>query len=314
MASVRREYLRWKRAMLDILVVGKSGQLARCLRDLGSGEHGFNLQFWGRDELDLAVPSNIKDAVEQRSPDVVINVAAYTSVDAAEADISLAHQVNGIAPGALSEGAFACGASILHISTDYVFDGKSRTAYLEEDETNPLNVYGASKLIGEEKVARCNPHHIILRTSWLYSQYRSNFVKKMIELSSTHEHLNVVDDQLGNPTSAFDLAQAIFQILHQLNRGDKTAPYGLYHVAGHGLASWFDVADCTFSVLQRLGRSVPKLTPIVSEQFPTSATRPQSSRLNCSKFEENFNYTMPYWSESLRKTVEWICAVRAPSV
>ncbi|MEO0329222.1 MAG: dTDP-4-dehydrorhamnose reductase [Pseudomonadota bacterium] len=217
-----------------VLVIGKTGQLARCLEECAHSAPALQLEFSGRDELDLSKPEKIAGYIAQKAPAIVINAAAYTAVDKAEDDEELATLVNAVAPGEIAKGASMVDAPVVHVSTDYVFDGTSRRSYRESDPVNPLGVYGRSKLAGELAVSQANHQYVIIRTAWVYSAYGNNFVKTMLRHGSARDELSVVDDQIGNPTSAHDLATVILQIAKSMANNRKDASFGVYHAAGTG--------------------------------------------------------------------------------
>lgn len=281
-----------------VFVVGAEGQLARSLAERAFGRHGVSLIHGTRPGFDLLRPDEVEAAVVAAKPDLVVNAAAYTAVDKAEAEADLAFGVNDRGAAALARAATRLGVPIIHISTDYVYSGQKAGAYVETDATGPLGVYGKSKLAGEKSVAAANAWHIILRTSWVYSPFGANFVKTMLRLGGQRDSLGIVSDQVGSPTSALDLADCVLAVGDRLLQ-DKDVS-GVYHVAGTGYASWFDFASEIFNIQSSMGYRVPVVSPIQTTDYPTAAQRPANSRLDCSKLKTAFGYAMPAWQLSLR--------------
>lgn len=237
------------------------------------------------------------------SPDVIVNAAAFTAVDLAEDEAKRARTVNADAAGAIAAAARACGARIVQISTDYVFDGNSAAPYREDAPTNPLGVYGATKWEGEQRVRAENPDHVIVRTAWLYSPFGRNFVRTMMHLAETRDSVSVVDDQHGNPTSAFDLADGLITVLDAWREGRKTGLGQTYHLAGSGIATWFGFAEAIFDQCRALGLPASQVIPIASAEWPTRAVRPRNSALDCSRFEADFGLRAPAWQQSLATVI-----------
>jgi dTDP-4-dehydrorhamnose reductase len=275
---------------MRIVVTGKDGQLARCL-DETLIHH--DAVFAVRPAFDLADFASIEACVATVRPNLVISAAAYTAVDKAEDEPELAMRINGEALGVLGRVCAQQGVPIIHISTDYVFDGSGNRPWRESDAVAPLGVYGRSKLAGEEALTASGADHIILRTAWVYSPFGQNFVKTMLRLAQGRPEISVVDDQIGCPTSALDIAAAIEKVVATWQVQPRHGMNATYHLAGHGEASWADLAEQTFSVSASLG--------IQSADFPTRATRPANSRLCCNKFADCFGHTMPDWRLSLAK-------------
>jgi dTDP-4-dehydrorhamnose reductase len=297
-----------ERKILKILVAGSTGQLARSLAAAALHDPGVKLTSLGRPELDLLDRASLEQIADRMRPDIVINAAAYTAVDRAEAEPERALAVNRDGAAALATVACRHGAPIIHVSTDYVFNGVKREPYRETDHPAPETVYGQSKLEGEQAVAQANPRHVILRTSWVYSQYGSNFVKTMLRLGGERPELRVVADQFGNPTYAGDLADAILNLTGQLAR--EESPWGIYHLAGDGDTSWHGFAERIIAcgVLHGLKR-VPVLS-ISTSNFPTPAKRPANSRLDCSKARAVFGISLPCWTVAVARCIELIYAAR----
>ena len=292
-----------------ILVAGRTGQLARCLAEEARGRSSA-LVALGRPELDLARPELLAQAVAAHSPRAIVNAAAYTAVDKAEAEPALAMAVNRDGAGALAAAAARLGVPFIHVSTDYVFDGRKGTPYREDDAPSPLGAYGRSKLEGEAAVRTACPDCVILRTSWVYSPFGQNFVATMLRLAATREKVQVVDDQHGAPTAAGDLAVAILDLAAQLTAersANRTG--GLYHLTNAGETTWYGFAGAIFAGWARRGHRVPALEPITTAQFPTAARRPANSRLDCSKIAGAFGLRLPAWQSSLERCLDELALV-----
>lgn len=262
-------------ASLSTLVIGGNGQLGRHLRDeLPAAE------FWDRTIVDLADDAALTRKLASVRPSAIVNASAYTAVDKAESEPDLAWRINVEAPAAMARAARRLGVPIVHVSTDYVFDGAKAEGYVESDATAPLNVYGRSKLGGELAVAMLCPQHWILRTSWVFSEHGNNFPKTMMRLSRDRDELRVVGDQRGRPTYAGDLARCIAGVL-STSEGAQTLPWGLHHVGGGAVISWKEFADCIFAEAAASGivARTPRVTAITTEQYPTPAARPRNSVL-----------------------------------
>ncbi len=277
----------------NILVVGANGQLGREIRRV-SGLSDINYIFTDIEELDITNIDAIRDCA--CDVDVIINCAAYTNVDKAEEEKELSDLLNNRAVEYLATVAKEQNITLIHISTDYVFDGTANTPYTEGESTNPIGEYGASKLRGEESVISSGCKHIIIRTSWLYSVWGNNFVKTMQRLTAERESLNVIFDQIGTPTYAGDLADAIGYIIDN-NLLDKQ---GVYHYSNEGVCSWYDFA---VEIAEVLGNSCD-IRPIHSWEYPSRVTRPHYSVLDKTKFKESFNITIPHWKSALRECIK----------
>lgn len=287
-----------------ILVVGKSGQLAHCLRDAATRRNVW-LATVGRPNLDLNNNSaGIDDLVAAIEPSAIINAAGYTAVDRAEAEPERAFMINRDGAAQLASVAKKRAVPLIHISTDYVFGGDKLSPYREGDIPAPLNAYGRSKREGEVAVLDAYPRAVVIRTSWLYSPYGHNFVRVMLRLAATQTNVRVVDDQRGTPTSASDLADGLLDIVQQLDadRGGDTA--GIFHLAGQGEATWHGFAEAIFASLARRGQPVPRLQGITTEAYPTPARRPQNSCLDCSKVERAFGVCLAPWQASLERCLD----------
>lgn len=288
-------------SLRSILVAGRSGQLAHCLCDAGEA-HGLSIVSVGRPELDLEHRDLVEAGVRAHRPAAIVNAAAYTAVDKAEHEPDRAFAVNRDGPGYLAAAARQAQVPFIHVSTDYVFDGEKPSAYAEEDPTGPMSVYGRSKLAGEHAVLEACPDAIILRTSWIYSPYGSNFLKTMLRLARSQPIVRVVNDQRGAPTAAADLAQAILQITTQALAGHPAR--GIYHATNRGPTTWHGFAEAIFASLERRGAAVPQLQPITTAEYPTPARRPANSLLDCSKLSATFGLSLPHWSRSLERCLD----------
>ena len=269
------------------LVVGANGQLGNELRLLLQDK----AEYVDRDELDITDGNAVAEYVTSDKYDAVINCAAYTAVDKAEDEPELAEKINVIGPKNLAK----TGVPLVHVSTDYVFDGQNCVPYKESDKTAPRSVYGVTKLAGEQAVIDNAATAVVIRTAWLYSEFGNNFVKTMQRLGAERESLNVVFDQVGTPTYAKDLAQAIVEILPQLKIGTKE----IYHFSNEGVCSWYDFA---VSIMQKSGLSC-KVFPIESSQYPTKAARPSYSVLNKGKIKSDFGIKIRHWEEALQECI-----------
>jgi dTDP-4-dehydrorhamnose reductase len=275
---------------MKILVTGANGQLGRCLQRTSNEYSDNEFHFLGREHLPIDNHVLTREVLHALKPDVVINAAAYTAVDKAETEFEIAKNINGFAVGNMAKVCKEINCSFLHISTDYVFDGNGKDPYKETDETRPVNKYGASKLLGEQLAVKELPDSIIIRTSWVYSEYGHNFVKTMLRLMKERDEVKVVNDQLGAPTNAHDLAKAILKIVIE-----RAWHSGTYHYSNQGIISWFDFA-CEIKNIFNLHALV---TPIATHDFPTFAARPKYSSLNCQKIQGTFDLLIPGWKESL---------------
>ena len=286
---------------MKILLTGVSGQvgweLQRTLMTLGE------VISVGRETMNLAQPDTIRQTIRDIKPNLIVNPAAYTAVDQAESQPDLAMAINGIAPGVIAEEAKRLGAAIVHYSTDYVFDGEKNTPYTENDPPNPQNIYGKTKLAGEEAIASVGVDHLILRTSWVYGLRGKNFLLTMQRLAKEREEIRVVDDQIGTPTWSRLIAEVTAQILLPSlhNAGDFFASKGgLYHLTSHGKTSWYGFAKEIFTYnLQQNEQKLQRLIPITSQEYPTAATRPAYSLLDNSKLSDTFKIFIPEWQKIL---------------
>lgn len=277
---------------MKILVTGKQGQLARALDQAGAAA-GIEVRLAGRAECDICDVASVDEWIASQTPDIVVNTAAYTSVDLAEREPDAAFAANAAGAENVARACDNAGIPLIHISTDYVFDGRKTSPYREADQTGPLNVYGRSKFEGERRVAQACARHIILRTSWVHSPWGNNFVKTMLRLGATRETIDVIDDQFGCPTYAPHLADAILTIARAVaNRSDA---FGTYHVAGQSETSWYGFAVEIFRQAALHGTQSPTVRPIAAAQYPTAAQRPANSRLDCARLQNVFGITLPDW-------------------
>ena len=288
---------------MRVLITGRDGQVARSLLEKGQGWPGLELVPVGRADADLAQPGSIGRLIRALEPQLVINAAAYTAVDRAEDEPELAHRINADAAGEAAAAAREVGAAVIQLSTDYVFDGEGQGPYAEDARANPLNAYGRSKLAGEEQVRAANPEHLIIRTAWVYSPFGRNFVTSIMAAAKTRAVLNVVDDQIGNPTSALDLADAILTVVDRWRTGTGTRLARTYHLAGSGETSWCGLAEQVMSHCRRLGVAAAEVKPIRTEDWPTRARRPRNSTLDSLKFTRDLDFRMGDWRQSLGDTV-----------
>jgi len=279
-----------------IIVSGKNGQLGNELQDASVLFPQFNYQFFGRDELDISNSNAFEKIFKKYNPQYFINTAAYTAVDKAETEQEAAYLINA---EALSNVAKICNqhnTKLIHISTDYVFDGNGKEPYKEDDETSPVNYYGFSKWIGEQLALENNEQTIVIRTSWVYSIYGNNFVKTMLRLMKDRKELNVVNDQIGSPTYAKDIAEAILQIVIKSNE-TKSFHRGIYHFSNEGIISWYDFANA----IREMKKLDCIVQPITTAQYPTPAKRPAYSVMSKEKICETFDIALKDWKESLEE-------------
>lgn len=281
---------------MRILVTGRQGQVASCLAEqVGSHE----LVFAARPEFDLADPASIERMIAEVRPELIFSVAAYTAVDKAEDEPELAIAINGTAPGVIGRAAAAIDAPVVHLSTDYVFDGSLDRPWREDDPVAPLGVYGASKLAGETALAASGARYAILRTAWVYSPFGNNFVKTMLRLAATREELSVVADQFGCPTSAIDIAAAMLRVADAWTDPALPGANRIYHFAGSGETHWAGFAEAIFAESARRSGATARVLGIPTSGYPTKAKRPANSRLDSSAFAETFGYRAPDWHQSL---------------
>lgn len=278
-----------------ILVTGGKGQLGQCIQKLSKDYPEYEFTFTDSDTLDITNKNAVFDFFWQNEPSFCINAAAYTAVDLAETDTDKAFLVNADGTENLAEACNEYGTQFIHVSTDYVFDGENQLPYTEEDFTNPIGVYGASKLAGEELAFDKNPNTVIFRTSWVYSEFGKNFVKTMLNLFSVKEELGIVADQYGQPTNANDLAETIMEVV----KSPKIIP-GIFNYSNYGKISWYDFAN----KIKELAQSNVKLNPLETSQYPTPAKRPKNSTLDLEKIQKIYNIEPKNWEVSLADCIE----------
>ncbi|MBI1250120.1 MAG: dTDP-4-dehydrorhamnose reductase [Alphaproteobacteria bacterium] len=293
--------------MARLLVLGRSGQLARALAE-GLPRADRHVVCLGRPELDLADAGSLERAMAAVKPDVVINAAAYTAVDKAEDDAASAHAINADGAGAAARAAAAIGARFVHFSTDYVFDGAKGAPYVESDAPAPANVYGASKLAGERAVMAHNASCVIVRTSWVYAPYGANFVQTMLRLASSNDVLRVVDDQRGAPTYAPDIADAVSAIVDRLAAPHGEHAFGVFHYTGAGDTTWHGFAQAIMDGARARGQASCPVEPITTAQYPTRARRPADSRLDAQKIAAAYGVRAPDWRVSLDRCLDRLMA------
>ncbi|OOH89334.1 dTDP-4-dehydrorhamnose reductase [Pasteurellaceae bacterium 15-036681] len=284
--------------MAKFLITGAKGQVGHCLTQQLTGKA--DILAVDRDELDITDREAVFKAVKAFQPDVIINAAAHTAVDRAETEVELSEAINVKGPQYLAEAANEMGAAILHISTDYVFEGTGTGEYKEDDQTNPQGVYGRTKLEGEIAVQQANPRSIILRTAWVFGEHGNNFVKTMIRLGKEREVLGVVGDQFGGPTYAGDIVAALIKIANLIIEG-KTNAFGVYHFTGKPYVSWHGFAQAIFeqAELQKVIEKQPLVNSIATSDYPTPAKRPANSRLDLTKIKQVFDIEPSDWQKAL---------------
>src|SRR5262245_2284487 len=293
---------------MRFLLLGGSGQVGTEFQGLPL-PRGIERVAPDEGSLDLTDRDALDNVIAEGSWSAVINAAAYTDVDRAESEEAKALAINGEAPARLAAATSRLGIPLVHISTDYVFDGRKGAPYVESDAPSPLNAYGRTKLVGEQGVAAGNPRHVIVRTSWVYSPYGRNFVRTILRLASERERLTIVADQRGCPTAAQDVANACLSLALRCASSRESGPYGLYHFAGGGEASWHEFAK-TIVELARLPRSI-EVAPIRTEDYPTPARRPIDSRLDCGALDRDFRIKPRPWREALKDTLDRLLASKA---
>jgi len=287
---------------MNILVTGSNGQLGSEIKDLEAKYTDFKFFFMDLPELDICNRGQLNIFIKDNNINIVINCAAYTAVDKAEQDSEIAKKVNATGVLNLVNALEKVDGKLIHISTDYVFDGNNFIPYQELDEVNPIGVYGNTKRIGELAVINSNIDAIVIRTSWLYSAYGNNFVKTMLRLGDERDELGVIFDQVGTPTNAADLAKACIDIIAYSKDANINSKENLYHFSNEGVASWYDFAIA----IMNLGVVDCKVRPIETRDYPTPAKRPHFSVLNKSKIKNDFEIEIPYWRDSLKDCIEKI--------
>lgn len=290
---------------MKLLCIGKSGQVAQALAER-SKRARVDCTCLGRPELDLLNTRTVADALDAQQPDIVVNAAAYTNVDGAESDREAAFALNADAPAALGQLCDDRGVPVIHISTDYVFDGTGTNFWEEGDQTGPINVYGASKLAGETGVRNATDAHVIMRTSWVYSPFGHNFAKTMLRLAADRPELSVVADQIGAPTGALEIADAILVVAAQIR--ERSDAFGTYHFAAAGTGSWADFAEEVFAAYETARGKSTALIRIPTSDYPTPAKRPANSRLDTQKFRSMFGYEPADWRDCVRTVTQRLIA------
>ena len=280
---------------MNILITGANGQLGNEMRDLSAGHPQHTYFFTDVQELDICDEQGVRAYVKEHAIDLIVNCAAYTAVDKAEDNADLCDKLNHLAPAHLADAAEACGAALIHVSTDYVFDGTAHIPYTEDVRPCPNSVYGTTKLAGEQEVMRRCSRAMIIRTAWLYSEYGNNFVKTMLRLGRERETLGVVFDQIGTPTYAGDLAKAIYAAIEQ-----GVVP-GIYHFSNEGVCSWYDF---TVTIHRLAGITTCKVSPLHTDEYPAKAPRPHYSVLDKTKIKQTYGIDIPHWETSLADCVE----------
>ena len=294
---------------MRIAVTGRTGQVATSLLERGQAA-GHEVIALGRPELDLADPASVLRALEAVAPDAIVSAAAYTAVDKAEIERELASAINGRGAGAVADAACAIGVPLIHLSTDYVFDGRLDRPYVETDATGPTGVYGASKLAGEQAVlAAQGGNSAVLRVAWVYSPFGANFVKTMLRLARDREMVSVVADQVGNPTSALDIADGILKVAENLVADADPGLRGVFHMTASGEASWADFAERIFAASVANGGPSAGVKRVTTAEYPTLAARPANSRLDCGKIARIHGVALPSW----RRALETVAARLQPA-
>lgn len=280
--------------MSKILVFGASGQLGQCLKKVAAEQQITDVIFPGEGTANILDEDGLKKLFEEHKPQYCINCAAYTAVDKAEDEVDTARKVNRDGAANLARFCESYGATLVHVSTDFVFEGNSTQPLTETDQAAPINVYGLTKLEGEKVIAKTLPEHYILRTSWLYSEYGNNFVKTMLRLGAEKDELKIIADQVGTPTYAIDLAACILKIIESDNK-----QYGIYHYSNEGVTSWYDFAMGIFDI----SNTQVKVYPVRTSEYVTRAVRPAFSVMDKSKVKAAFNLEIPYWRKSLETCI-----------
>ena len=287
--------------MTRLVVTGRNGQVATALAEAAAQALCIEVMALGRPDLDLENPDTVAPAIRALRPDLVVNAAAYTAVDKAESEPDRAFAANRDGAAAAARAAWELGVPFIQLSTDYVYPGDKPEPYVEDDQTGPLGVYGASKLAGEIAVAAEHPRALILRTSWVYGPFGANFVKTMLRIGRDREVVRVVDDQQGNPTGANDIATAILRLVPGMS---AVSPGGIYHLCGTGSTTWCGMARRIFATSARLGGPAPRVEAITTADYPTPAKRPANSWMRMDKFEARFGFVPRPWEEAVDDCVE----------
>jgi dTDP-4-dehydrorhamnose reductase len=281
-----------------ILLTGSAGQLGQSIKTIAAGYHNYEFVFANRQQLNLSNETSIDDFFKDQTFDIIINCAAYTSVDKAETEPELASQINHLAVQRLADIAKQHTAKLIHVSTDYVFSGKQYRPYVETDEATPHGVYGKTKLYGEQAIQQTlKTNAVIIRTSWVYSEYGNNFVKTLLKLGQERNSLNVVSDQVGTPTYAKDLAKGIMSIVQSQIFNQIDFETNIVHYSNEGVCSWYDFTKAIFEITD----IQCQVSPIETKDYPTPAKRPHYSVLNKAKIKQKYFLTIPYWKDSLKQ-------------
>lgn len=291
-----------------IIVTGCEGQVVRSILERGNNRSDLEFIALGRPQLDLFEITRITETLMAAKPDAIVSAAAYTAVDRAESDVDAAFRINGEAPREIADVASRMGIPVVHLSTDYVFDGTKSGPYLETDPVCPLGVYGASKLFGEQAVAETTDNHAVLRTAWVYSPFGNNFLITMLRLARERTEVSVVDDQIGNPTSALDIADGVISVLQNLLTSDAPELRGTFHMTGSGTASWADFANHIFRAAASLGAPSASVKRISTDEYPTPAKRPGNSQLSCERLANIHGVRLPQWQDSVVSVVNRLIA------
>ena len=289
-----------------IIVTGRNGQVARSLLERASTHEDTKVIALGRPELDLERPDTIAATITRHRPDLIVSAAGHTAVDQAEEEAARTMTINAVAPGEIAKAAALLYVPVIHLSTDYVFDGTKSAPYTESDATAPVSIYGRSKLQSEIAVARSNPNHVILRTAWFFSPFGHNFLKTMLRLAESRTVVRVVDDQVGCPTSTLNLADGILTVARNLLERDDPALRGVFHLVASGSGSWADFAEEIFHQSRLRGGPSAEVERIPSSEYPTPARRPANSRLDCARVLALHGVSLPPWRDSVAAVVESI--------
>jgi dTDP-4-dehydrorhamnose reductase len=292
---------------LKLLILGANGQLGQELTELCK-TRGLPAFSASKNACDIAEPDQVIATIKSSNPDVVVNAAAYTQVDGAESNGELAFRVNRDGASVVAGVSATLNVPLIHISTDYVFDGAKAVPYVEEDEVQPLGTYGLSKEAGEREIRRLSPRHIILRTAWVYGAFGKNFLKTMVNLAATRENWGVVDDQIGTPTATLDIAEAVLCAATKAASAD--GPRGTYHLAGAAEGTWYAFARDIVAEQAKYTGKTPHIRALATEEYPTVARRPKNSRLNSDQFAATFGYRALSWRERVPSVVEALQANR----
>ncbi len=287
-----------------VVILGAGGQVGKCLLDSLPNHESYEIHSFNRNELDLIEYENVRQALSEIAPQVVVNCGAYTQVDKAEKDIANAYKSNAYAVGHLAKSCKAIGAKLIHISSDYVYNNQTNLPITESVETNPKSIYAKSKLMGDDLCLKLNPSSFIIRTSWVYSPYSNNFVKTMIKLSSTHEQLKIVNDQYGCPTNAHDLSNFIITIIHKICSNSSKLNFGIYNFTNEGITNWKEFAE---EIFKNLGSEIEVL-PTTTKEYNAPAHRPLWSVMNLNKIKKEFGFFPRHWTIALGETMQKLAA------